>query len=50
MVTNDIYDVEIDAINQPNRPIPKGLISVKNAKLFSVLLLVLGMFFSSCNF
>jgi geranylgeranylglycerol-phosphate geranylgeranyltransferase len=47
MVTNDIYDVEIDAINQPNRPIPKGLISVKNAKLFSVLLLVLGMFFSA---
>lgn len=32
---NDYLDVEIDRINQPQRPIPAGLVSLRTAKLFS---------------
>lgn len=32
-VINDIYDLEIDKINRPERPIPSGRITVKQAKL-----------------
>ena len=32
-VINDYFDHKIDAINKPNRPIPSGRISLKNAKL-----------------
>lgn len=31
MIINDFYDKEIDSINEPNRPIPKGLISTNEA-------------------
>ena len=43
MVSNDIYDVEVDRVNQPTRPIPSGVISIRNAEIFSVVLLVLGL-------
>jgi geranylgeranylglycerol-phosphate geranylgeranyltransferase len=32
MVINDIYDIEIDRINQPNRPLVTGTVSVKEAR------------------
>ncbi len=32
MVINDIYDIEIDKINRPERPIPRGSITLKQAK------------------
>ena len=35
---NDYFDREIDAINQPGRPIPRGAVSPRGALLFSVLL------------
>ena len=35
---NDYFDREIDAINQPDRPIPRGAVSPRGALLFSVLL------------
>ena len=31
MVINDYYDREIDAINEPNRPIPRGSVKPKEA-------------------
>ena len=31
MAINDYYDREIDAINEPNRPIPSGLNTPKEA-------------------
>jgi len=37
-VINDYFDREIDAINQPGRPIPRGAVSPRGALLFSVLL------------
>ncbi len=38
---NDYYDREIDAINEPNRPIPSGAISLTQVK-FQIWILLLG--------
>ena len=46
MVTNDYYDRAIDAINEPSRPIPSGLVSVKEALAFVFVLLVVGFVFA----
>jgi len=43
MVINDYYDREIDAINEPLRPIPSGLVKPKEALTFAVLLTFLGL-------
>ncbi|MHA1977533.1 MAG: geranylgeranylglycerol-phosphate geranylgeranyltransferase [Candidatus Hodarchaeales archaeon] len=43
---NDIFDIEIDKINVPHRPIPSGLVSLQGAKWFSVITLLLGLFFA----
>ncbi|ACX72932.1 UbiA prenyltransferase [Methanocaldococcus vulcanius M7] len=45
-VINDIFDIEIDKINKPFRPLPSGKISLKEAKFFSFLLLFTGLFLS----
>lgn len=37
---NDYFDREIDAINQPDRPIPRGAVSPRGALAFSVALFV----------
>lgn len=37
---NDIYDIDSDRINHPNRPLPQGNISIRSAWIFSLLLLV----------
>jgi geranylgeranylglycerol-phosphate geranylgeranyltransferase len=42
MAINDYYDREIDAVNEPNRPIPSGLIKPKNALLFAFILTAIG--------
>jgi len=42
MVINDYYDRQIDAINEPKRPIPSGLIKPKNALIFAAILSILG--------
>ncbi|MEM2047668.1 MAG: geranylgeranylglycerol-phosphate geranylgeranyltransferase [Candidatus Jordarchaeales archaeon] len=34
-VVNDIYDVEVDRVNKPNRPLPRGAMSVKEAKVLA---------------
>lgn len=46
MVINDIYDVEIDKNNNPNRPLVKGTITIPEAILFSVFLLTLAEYFN----
>ena len=40
---NDYYDKEIDAINEPNRPIPSGAISIFQVKLQIWVLLIAGL-------
>lgn len=42
MVINDYYDREIDAINEPGRPIPSGLIKPKEALVFAFALTAIG--------
>ncbi|MBN1167114.1 MAG: UbiA family prenyltransferase [Methanospirillaceae archaeon] len=41
-VINDYFDVAIDAINRPQRPIPAGLISKNGALWYAVLLFFVG--------
>ncbi len=40
---NDFFDREIDAINEPNRPIPSGKISIKEVKVQIWVLLIAGL-------
>lgn len=40
---NDYYDHKIDAINRPERPIPSGRISLKNAGYYSLSLSLIGV-------
>lgn len=47
-VFNDIYDVEIDKINIPSRPIPSGAISISNARSFALFLFGSGII--TCTF
>ncbi len=42
MVVNDYYDREIDAVNEPNRPIPSRLIKPKEALAFAFTLTAIG--------
>ncbi len=43
---NDYYDIDIDVINRPNRPLPSGKIKPKTIWVFSILLFILGISFS----
>jgi geranylgeranylglycerol-phosphate geranylgeranyltransferase len=40
---NDVYDLEIDRINRPDRPLPSGVISPKEAFAFSIFFFFLGV-------
>jgi geranylgeranylglycerol-phosphate geranylgeranyltransferase len=42
MAINDYYDREIDAVNEPNRPIPSGLIEPREALAFAFVLTAIG--------
>jgi geranylgeranylglycerol-phosphate geranylgeranyltransferase len=46
MVLNDLYDIDVDKINNPNRPIVTGKISINEAKIFIFTLLGLTQFLS----
>ena len=46
MIINDYYDVEIDKINRPERPIPRGSISLKQAKILWIVTLLIGIILS----
>ena len=48
-IINDIYDIEIDKINRPKRPIPRGSISLKQAKGLFFLFLIVGIVLSYIN-
>jgi len=49
MVINDIYDIEIDKINRPQRPIPRGSITLGQAKILFALYLIIGLIASIFN-
>lgn len=43
MVINDFYDRKIDTINEPNRPIPRGDVTPKEAIIFATALTLVGL-------
>jgi len=43
MVINDIVDRQIDAVNEPDRPIPSGVVKVGAAKIFGAALAIFGI-------
>lgn len=45
---NDYYDYEIDKINKPERPIPSGKISLKNALYYSLALFIIATMLGFC--
>ncbi len=49
MVINDIYDIEIDLINRPKRPIPRGSITIAQAQILFIIYLILGLIASVFN-
>jgi len=46
MVINDYYDIEIDKINRPERPIPRGSITLKQAKILWIITVLIGTILS----
>lgn len=44
---NDVYDLEIDRINRPHRPLPKGEITPAEATVFSIIFFLLGVLSSA---
>lgn len=46
MVINDYYDRKIDAINEPQRPLPSGIVKPKEALAFMAGLIVVGFVFA----
>jgi hypothetical protein len=44
VVFNDVFDAELDAIERPERAIPNGRVSKKNATILGISLLFIGIF------
>ena len=47
MVANDVYDVEIDKVNSPQRPLPSGTVKTRDATVLAVALSVGAIGFSA---
>jgi len=47
MVANDVYDVEIDKVNSPQRPLPSGTVRTRDAVVLAVALSVAAIGFSA---
>jgi geranylgeranylglycerol-phosphate geranylgeranyltransferase len=43
MVINDYYDIEVDRVNQPDRPLPSGAVSGSAALALAVAMLLVGV-------
>jgi len=43
MVSNDLFDLEVDRINHPDRPLPSGQVSVSEVVLFTIILSLSGL-------
>lgn len=44
VVFNDVFDAALDAVERPERPIPSGEVSLKNAALLGISLFIMGVF------
>jgi geranylgeranylglycerol-phosphate geranylgeranyltransferase len=47
MVANDVYDIEIDRVNSPGRPLPSGKVNVQEAVVLAMVLSVAAIGFSA---
>jgi len=47
MVANDVYDIEIDRVNSPQRPLPSGTIKTREAMVLAVALSAAAIGFSA---
>ena len=47
MVANDVYDVEIDKVNSPERPLPSGTVKTRDATVLAAALSVAAIGFSA---
>ncbi|GLU45459.1 UbiA-like protein EboC [Allomuricauda sp. NBRC 101325] len=43
VVLNDVFDIEIDKVERPERPIPSGVVPLGKASFFGFLLLIIGI-------
>jgi len=43
MILNDFFDIEVDKVNAPDRPLPSGLISSSAAIVFTIIISLLGL-------
>jgi 4-hydroxybenzoate polyprenyltransferase len=43
VVFNDVFDAELDRIERPERPIPSGIVSIREATLLGIVLLLIGV-------
>ena len=43
MILNDFFDIEVDKVNAPNRPLPSGMISSRTAIVFTVVTTLIGL-------
>jgi geranylgeranylglycerol-phosphate geranylgeranyltransferase len=41
-IINDIYDIDVDRINKPNRPLPRKALTLRQAKAFTLILWFIG--------
>ena len=48
-IINDIFDVEVDKINKPNRPIPSGAITIREAYFLFYIFNAIGLVFSTIS-
>ena len=46
MAVNDYYDYDIDRINEPNRPIPSGQVSLKASLVVTAIMTLIGLSFA----
>jgi geranylgeranylglycerol-phosphate geranylgeranyltransferase len=46
MISDDIYDIEVDRINAPHWALPSGKLSILQAHLLTVIIGVIGVFFA----
>jgi len=47
MVSNDYFDLEVDRVNHPDRPLPSGQVSVREVLYFTALLSISGLLVSA---
>ena len=45
-IINDVFDIDIDRINKPNRPLPSGSVSLSTAKLIYILFVFSSVYLS----